>query len=606
MCGIAGYIGKATIDESRIIRTLDLMQNRGPDFRDHISFTQGDVNVSLLHSRLKIIDLEERSNQPFTIGDHTIVYNGEIYNYVELREQLELKGVQFRTESDTEVLLQCYIEYGEECVKQFEGMWSFAIYSHKTGNLFLSRDRFAEKPLYYFLTSNGIYFASEVKFLQSLMGQKFEVNYHHLLRYLVNGYRSLYKTQDTYFINVKELSNASNMVIDGELKITINRYWQPTFEPQEMSSQEAIENFRQRLLNSMKIRLRADVPLAFCLSGGVDSASLTSISAKVFNYDVHTFSIIDQDTRYNEYDNIRATIDDLGCRHTIIEIPQTNPFPRLKDLVRYHDAPVITITYYVHSLLSEAINKAGYRVAVSGHGADEMATGYYDHFNMYLYEMRNSPKYQKYLDDWRNYPGQFVRNPFLQNPELFFDNPEFRGHIYLDADAFAEFLQMDFSEGWMETKYSESLLRSRMLNELLVECVPIALHEDDLNSMMYSIENRSPFLDSQLCEMAYSIPTELLIQDGYGKYILREAVKGILNEKVRTDRRKVGFNASFNSLVNVDDKETREYLLDNSKIYDIVDRDMIERMLPVKPLSDSFNKFMFSFVSAKMFLDTYG
>ena len=155
MCGIAGYIGKASIDKSRILKTLDLMQNRGPDNRDYVSIGEGDVNVCLLHSRLSIIDLEARSNQPFTIGDCTIVFNGEIYNYVELRKQLEQEGVSFQTESDTEVLLQSYIRYGETCVNRFEGMWSFAIYDRRNAVLYLSRDRFAEKPLYYFPTQMG-------------------------------------------------------------------------------------------------------------------------------------------------------------------------------------------------------------------------------------------------------------------------------------------------------------------------------------------------------------------------------------------------------------------------------------------------------------------
>ena len=163
------------------------MHNRGPDNRDYKSISEGNVNVILLHSRLNIIDLEARSNQPFTIGDYTIIFNGEIYNYVELRRQLEQEGVTFRTESDTEVLLQYYIRYGESCVNHFEGMWSFAIYDRKNARLFLSRDRFAEKPLYYYSTPDGIFFASEVKFIQSLMAGRLSVNYQQILRYLVNG-----------------------------------------------------------------------------------------------------------------------------------------------------------------------------------------------------------------------------------------------------------------------------------------------------------------------------------------------------------------------------------------------------------------------------------
>lgn len=606
MCGIAGYIGKASVDESRILKTLDLMRNRGPDHRDYVAINEGNVNVVLLHSRLGITDLPVRPNQPFILGDCTIVFDGEIYNYVELCEQLMQKGVPFQTESDTEVLLQYYIQYGAECVNYFEGMWSFAIYDRKNARLFLSRDRFAEKPLYYFPTPDGIFFASEVKFIQSLMDSKLNVNHRQLLRYLVNGYKSLYKTEDTFFLGLKELPYACNLVIDHDLNTHITQYWVPTWTPKEMSLTEAIEEFRQRLLESVRLRLRADVPIAFCLSGGVDSASITSIAAKVFNYDVATFSLIDHDERYNEYDNIRATIDDLGCRNTILEIPQGELFTRLKTLVQYHDAPVYTITYYIHSFLCEAISKNGFRVACSGTGPDEMVTGYYDHFNLYLYEMRHSPNYPRYLEDWRQHTGRVVRNPYLQNPELYFNQPDFRGHIYLDNDVFAGLLKVDFLEDFTEMTYADSLLRSRMMNELFHEGTRAILHEDDLNAMFYSIENRSPYLDSRLYEISYSIPNEHLIQDGYGKYVLREAVKGILNEKVRTDRRKIGFNASFNSLVDLDKKENRDYLLEDGKIFEFIDRDKIEPLLTMNPMSDSYNKFMFYFLSAKIFLELNG
>ncbi len=606
MCGIAGYIGKATIDLARIDDTLGLMRNRGPDNCDYMYIRMGDVNVLLLHSRLSIIDLEARSNQPLTTGDCTIIFNGEIYNYIELRNQLEEEGVFFQTESDTEVLLQCYIKYGEECVNYFEGMWSFAIYDRRNAKLFLSRDRFAEKPLYYYSTPDGIFFASEVKFIQSLKGNRLEVNYQQILRYLVNGYKSLYKTEETFFIGLKELPNAGNMVIDQDLKSILSQYWIPSWTPKKMSKKEAIEEFRLRLLQSIKIRLRADVPLAFCLSGGVDSASIVSIAAKVFNYNVATFSIIDPDERYNEYENIRATVDDLGCQHTSIELQPEQPFQRLKTLVQYHDAPVYTISYYIHSFLSEAISDNGYHVACSGTGLDELVTGYYDHFNLYMYEMRHSPCYNKYLKDWRRHPGRFVRNPHLKNPELYFNQPDFRGHIYLNNDEFAGLLKVDFSEDFTEKMYADSLLRNRMMNELFHEGSRVILHEDDLNSMLYSIENRSPFLDSKLYEISYSIPNEYLIQDGYGKYILREAVKGILNEKVRTDSRKVGFNASFSSLVDLNEKENRDWLLGDGRIFELIDRNKFEPLLSMNPMPNSYSKFMFYFLNAKIFLDLNG
>jgi len=604
MCGIAGYIGKEQISESSIGRTFELMRNRGPDHRDHVRFTGGGNNVCLLHSRLSIIDLDERSNQPFTIGDCTLVFNGEIYNYVEIKKELASLGMQFRTQSDTEVLLQAYIAWGQDCVNKFEGMFSFAIYDRREEKLFLARDRFAEKPLYYYQTSDGFYFGSEIKFLRSLSDTKFTVNRNHLYRYLVNGYKSLYKVDEGFFEEVRELPFASCISIGSDLTGKVRRYWHPRREPKDMTLSEAIEGFRHHLFESMRIRLRGDVPIAFCLSGGVDSSSLVSISAKKFGYDVATFSIIDEDERYNEYDNIKATIDDIGCKHEIIHIPKENVFERLEKLIRYHDVPVSTISYYIHSFLSEAISEKGYKVAVSGSAADELATGYYDHFNLHLYEMRDHPDFETYFNDWMENTGKFVRNPYLKNPRLYFQDQDCREHVYLNNDVFAGLLKADFNESFIEEKYDDSLLRNRMLNELFHEVIPVILREDDMNSMMFSIENRSPFLDSRLFDFSYSIPSEHLIRDGYGKYVFRQSVDGVLNDQVRLDRRKKGFNASFASVVDLDDKKNIEYLLDDSEVFEIVEKDKIEKVLKKeRPLPNSYGKFLFNFLNVKMFLE---
>jgi asparagine synthase (glutamine-hydrolysing) len=504
MCGIAGYMGSTLLEGTRIEKTLQIMKNRGPDCQDYRIFNDNLNFVALLHSRLSIIDLDRRSNQPFTLNDCTITYNGEIYNYVELRKYLEQEEIFCATESDTEVLLRYYIRYGEECIKYFEGMWAFAIYDNREKKLFLSRDRFAEKPLYYFQGPDGFYFASEIKMLQTLSEVKFDINYNHILRYLVNGYKSLYKTDETFYQRVHEVPFATNLVINKNCAPKIYRYWQPQCEiKNNLSLDDAITGVRNSLIESMRIRLRSDVPLAFCLSGGVDSASLASIASKEFGYKVVTFSIIDSDERYNEYDNIMATVRDLECEHILIETSQEDFFERLEGLIKYHDSPISTISYYVHSFLSEAIAKSNFRVAISGTAADELLTGYYDHFNLHLYEVRNHEDYHEYLDAWKTYIGPLVRNPYLQNPELYFDNPQMREHIYLNNDVFADFLRLEFKEKFTENNYSDSFLKNRMLNELFHESIPVILHEDDLNSMFYSIENRSPYLDSRLFAFAY-------------------------------------------------------------------------------------------------------
>lgn len=604
MCGIAGYFGKRPPSGEKIEATLQLMENRGPDHQGSLALQGGGNQAVLLHSRLGIIDRDDRSNQPFVLDGCAIVFNGEIYNYVELREKLEKEGVAFKTASDTEVLLRSYLRYGESCVEAFEGMWSFAIYDTKENRLFLSRDRFGEKPLYFLEAEDGFFFGSEIKFIRRLLGEKLEVNRRHLLRYLVNGYKALYKTRETFFERVGEVPYATSVLVGQTLKPVSARFWEPSFRPVEMTLEEAVRGVRERLLESMRIRLRADVPLAFCLSGGVDSAALASIAAKVFGYGAAAFSIIDGDERYNEYENIKKTVDDIGCRHELISIPKGFLLERLRRLVAYHDAPVYTISYYVHSFLSEAISKAGFRVALSGTGADELLTGYYDHFNLHLYEMERRPEYAACLRGWKEKVEPHVRNPHLRNPELYSGNPGFRDHIYLNNGEFAQFLKTDFWEEFTEEVYSENLLRNRMLNELFHEVVPPILHEDDLNSMFYSVENRSPYLDRRFFEFAYSVPSEYLIRDGRGKHLLREAMKGILNEPVRLDPHKKGFNASIHSLLDSSARE-REYLLDDSGIFDFFDRPKMEKLLHEDHLPNSYSKFLFCFLNAKIFLEIH-
>ena len=481
-------------------------------------------------------------------------------------------------------------------------MWSFAIYDSIEHKLFLSRDRFGEKPLYYFENSDGFYFASEIKALRELSGVKFSINQDKIYSFLVNGHKSLYKTKTTFFNDVMEVEFATNYVLK-ERVLKKYRYWVPKYHPKVISEEEAVNLTKHYLLKSIKQRLRSDVPLAFCLSGGVDSSALVSLASKELNCNVTTFSIIDQDKRYNELENIQHTIKDTGCEnHKIFLNPKENYFNRLENLVDYHDSPISTISYLIHSLISEAVSKRGFRISISGTGADEIFTGYYDHFNLHMYEMRNDYEFDKCIKDWKDKVRKYVRNPYLKQYDLYIKTPSFRKHIFLNSEIFSGFLNIDFNASFNEEHYSKSILRNRMLNEMFHEVVPVILHEDDLNSMYYSVENRSPYLDKNLFEFIYSVPNRYLVKDGFAKYLLRQSVKDVLNEKVRTDREKRGFNASINSIVDFKNKSDIEYILDDSNIFDFVNKNEIEKFIKREEFPNSFKKFMFSFLSTKCFL----
>jgi asparagine synthase (glutamine-hydrolysing) len=582
------------------------MGRRGPDDAAYRHWTNAaGRNVYLLHTRLSIIDLDDRANQPFTVGSKWIVYNGELYNYLEVGEELAARGVGFRTTSDTEVLLTAIHHFGWPVLDRCEGMWAFAVYDERDGSLTLCRDRFGEKPLYLYRDETGLYFGSEVKFIVALLARRLPVNIDHICRFLVNGYKALYKGGHSFFQGLSELAPASMCRLDAEGREERWQYWHPRCDPdQGMSYEEAVAGVRERLIRAVELRLRADVPLAFCMSGGVDSNSLISVAKNVCGYDVHGFTIANSDARYEEWDMVEHAVAALGIRHTSIPVDTKDFLPKLRTLVRQHDAPVYTITYFAHWLLMELIAAHGYRIAVSGTAADELFTGYFDHHLAYLYEIRDDRELSKSAREaWLQVVKPFVRNPYLQNPDLFIENPAMRDHIYLGADEFARYLKVEWSEPFSERHYAGSLLRNRMLNEMFHEAVPVILHEDDLNAMYFSIENRSPYLDRELFELCYRIPSRHLIRRGLAKVVLRDAMRGIVPQRVLDNPRKVGFNAPIFSFLDVGDPEVRTYLLDESPVFDHVRRDRIEALVAKPDLPNSESKFLFSFLSSKMFLE---
>jgi asparagine synthase (glutamine-hydrolysing) len=471
----------------------------------------------------------------------------------------------------------------------------------------LSRDRFGEKPLYLYRDQTGIYFGSEIKFIAALAGRPLEVNLDHLYRYMVNGYKALYKERHGFFKNLEELPAASVLEIDANGGERQARYWETKFCPDHaMTYEDAVAGARERLIRSVELRLRADVPLAFCMSGGVDSNSLISIAKKVFDYDVHGFTIVNTDSRYEEQEMVDYAVRELGIRHTSVPVQTDNFLARLRTLVRQHDAPVYTITYYAQWLLMESIAAHGYRISVSGTAADELYTGYYDHHLAYLYEVRQEPAlHAASRQAWMEHIKPIVRNPFLGNPELFIKDPSFRDHIFLDAAGFAEYLKHNWSEAFSEHHFTDSLLRNRTMNELFHEAIPVILHEDDLNAMYFSIENRSPFLDRELFEFCHRIPTKHLIRDAMAKAVLRDSMRGIVPERVLDSRRKVGFNAPIFSFLDVHDPEVRSYLLDASPIFEHVRREKIEELISKPDLPNSESKFLYYFLNSKMFLEEF-
>jgi len=257
-------------------------------------------------------------------------------------------------------------------------------------------------------------------------------------------------------------------------------------------------------------------------------------------------------------------------------------------------------------LLLKEMSKYNYMVSISGTGADEMFSGYYDHYLMYMYDVKeNKPVYDDFVQAWERHVKPLVRNPFLQDPDAFIRNPLMREHLYMDANEISSMLCKEWSEAFHEEQYTSELLRNRMMNEMHHEIVPPILHEDDLNAMRYSIENRSPFLDRSLYEFCCSIPTKLLMQNGFNKIILRNAMRGITPDSILDNRRKVGFNAPILSLFDPCDKVNINWIFNDSPIYEFLCPDKVHSLLRKPQLTNNESKFLFSFINAKIFLEEF-
>jgi asparagine synthase (glutamine-hydrolysing) len=483
-------------------------------------------------------------------------------------------------------------------------MWAIAVYDENKDRLTLCRDRFGEKPLSYIKTTDGIFYASEVKILEKLSGTILVPNKLQLQRFLVNGYKSLYKTTETFFEGVIDVPAKSLLHFNDDGSIDAEVYWNPNTEIDEsIDFSQAVKQSREKLVRSLDLRMRADVPLAFSLSGGVDSVSLVSLAKRELDLPVHGFTIRNSDPRYEEWELVDKVVNELKIEHTYVDLSTIGFLENLRTMISHRHTPVLTITYYVQWLLMKTISQKGYRVVIGGAGADELYTGYYDHHLFYIASLNGKPR-ENAIELWRLNLMRFIQNPFLSNPNLFIEEPNFRDHIYLDSNLYKTFLNSKFLENFSEKKYHVDLLKNRMLNELFEEIIPVIMHEEDLNAMNFSIENRSPYLDKELFETTVKFPTRLMVNNGRAKAILRESVRGIAPDIVIDNARKIGFNAPIESLLDLNNLNTKKEILSDSPIFEIVKREYVSSFLEKRNLTNSESKFLFSFLSAKLFLET--
>lgn len=608
MCGIFGFIGSIKISHDAIGKCVESLWRRGPDNSDFIEIENGNEYVLLGHTRLSILDLSMAASQPIEYQGISLAYNGEIYNYVEIRKELVLLGHCFSTTGDAEVFVHALSEWGVKALSKLEGMWAAAWFDKNTRKTFLSRDRFGEKPLFTMHTESGIFFASEIQALKMLSRKAVSISDEKIMGFLRYGYRPLNNYGQTFFHEVTEVQSGSVVVMGSAKDIKSVKYYDANFKPDSsLSYLDCVDLTRKTLVDSLSKQLRSDVPIGFLMSGGIDSNSLISIAAKNLGFDVEAFTVVNSDDRYQEAQNVNRVVDVYNIKHHKITLSELSLANDIVDINSSRSSPMLTISSYLQWHLMKNLSSSGCKVSISGNGADELFTGYYDHHNFYLASQHqgDDEAYARSLRAWETHIGPIVRNPFLREPGIFIKNAGCRDHLFLQSDVLETFFSKPQANKYTESAFCQDLLRNRMLNEVFYETIPVLLREEDANAMYHSVENRTPFLSKDLFELSLTFPTSYLIKDGKTKSILRDAMNGIVPEEILNDRRKVGFNAPLQDVFDFNKKENKEFLLEESPIYSLINRDKIAELISVKgSIPNSLSKFLFSVISCKAFIES--
>ena len=375
MCGIAGLVGLRPVNQRTVQRMTDLLSHRGPDDQGYWSSENG--NICLGHRRLSIIDISSAGHQPMVKGTSAITYNGELYNYLELRKKLKMKGYTFSTQTDTETILIGYEEWGEDIVHQLRGMFAFAIWDDKNRLVFIARDRLGIKPLYYFKNSENFLFSSEIKSIIPFLGTDLEVNEEALSHYLtlaatpapMTMFSSIYKL---------EPGTALSIHLDGQVKK--NHYWDPILKSRKSNNFDEkiiVKNLKSKIKESIRLRMMSDVPIGVFLSGGLDSSLNVALMSELIDHPVNTFSVfIKDDELSNEQSEARFVADYYKTNHHEIEITSDDIISFLPEMVKFQDEPLADPVCIPLHFVSKLARDNGVYVIQVGEGADEIFFGY--------------------------------------------------------------------------------------------------------------------------------------------------------------------------------------------------------------------------------------
>lgn len=565
MCGIAGIVATQGFDPHDLMAMTHLVKHRGPDGFGfgYFSLRDGepgecfhDANrlpaikrprLGFGSRRLAILDLSDQGAQPMQTneGIFSITYNGEIYNFLELRSQLESLGHRFKSRTDTEVVLRAYEQWGDACVDHFHGMWSFAIYDRLRNRLFCSRDRFGIKPFYYFATPSLLLFGSEIKQIATYPGFVRSVNELVAYQYLAQGL--LDQSDETFFDGVRQLQGGHSLFVDlsrSEIAVQVHKFWElPLAEDAVGPEHESIVKVKEYLHTSVSQHMRSDVPVGSCLSGGLDSSSIVSLaSAGNPSTKLHSFSACFDQAELDERSFIRQVVDSRRLNSHLVFPSPKEFWEELGCLIWHHDEPLGGASAYAQWCVMRRARQARIPVLLDGQGGDEIFCGYRKFYPFYLWHLLTTANPRAFSEGamWAFGTGRI--NWSWKHAKKYFSGGPLANDSLVSRTCSDDFMERS-RDYRRENIGPRGSLRERQKEDITRFSLPTLLHCEDRNSMAHSVEARVPMLDHELVTFALNCPPELKLRNGITKWVLRQAMEGILIDGVRLRRTKLGFEA---------------------------------------------------------------
>jgi asparagine synthase (glutamine-hydrolysing) len=546
MCGIAGVISSKQKVDKFLLKVQKIQQHRGPDAQGTCQHQINQWCVGLGFQRLAILDLTEAGNQPMSSPQQKswLVYNGEVYNYKELRCELEQLGHQFSSQSDTEVVLTALEYWGpERALAKFNGMWALAWLDLRHKRLVLSRDRVGIKPLHFYLKDNEFYFASELKTILQMTNHKFSLNYQVVGEYLVQSL--LAASNDTFLEGIQRIPAATYAVVNlcsKTLKLEVKSYWNLE-EKQTICNLKTnlIEQIRELFIDAVRLRLRSDVPVGVLLSGGIDSSAIASVMQHILGKeaDLKILSVVSKDSRYDESPFIDQMSDYLNCpiRKVLLDFAPEQAFAYLEQACWFNDEPVGSFSTVAHYLLMQQAKELGVTVILSGQGADELLCGYKKYLGFYVQSLLQQRHYFKAGEVlWSFWQQETILNQFsLAEAKRYL--PHYWQKSELDLRGANLSNLMPRFVGLLPGM----TVQQRQILDLETYSVPALVHYEDRMSMAWSREIRVPFLDYRLIETLIPLSPKLKLHNGWTKYIFRKAMEPYLPQTIAWRKDKQGF-----------------------------------------------------------------